>query len=288
MTNESTTTTPTPAAKPATNLVVGEIRPGKVIKALEYGVLVAIEGGPICLLHEGALTGGTHANRKARRASLEGKIKARQPEEVAVQVTSIRPPKEGDKSGRDRINVSERAIQESDILSQLKACTETEAGSIVVGVVKELRPYGALIECTEGPAKGYSMMLHASEVPGDRAQRDAFIASLTVGTPVEAEVLRIEDPADEKFDLRIGLTLVAATRREMSEALGDTDRVYRGKAGKGDKGGIRVEFGNMDNPMVGILPSAEMPAATKFGDTVRVRIARTEGDTIILTRKGIK
>src|SRR5579883_937830 len=161
-----------PAKGPA--LVVGQILSGKINKVLEYGALVDLDNGPTTLMNTEAMSGGTFDNRKARRDTLK------RGDEVAVEVLRIRPPKPGTKQWR--INVSERVLQERAIREQLHGGTDTEPGSIVVGKVKELKDYGVLIEATEGPAIGYSCLLHAVEVSlGDRDERDNFLEALEVG-----------------------------------------------------------------------------------------------------------
>jgi ribosomal protein S1 len=187
-----------------------------------------------------------------------------------------------------RIRVSERTIQDRTVLDALKGGTDEEAGSSVNVMVKEVRKDFVLVEIVDGPAAGYQAILHAINVPGsDRKSRDGWIACCKVGDPLKAEVLSCAPAEDPRFDLRIALTLTAEAARQTKKALADTGRVYKGTAGRSKEGGIEVEFGPSDAPMRGILPSHEVPSATKTGNSVRVRIASIAGDRITLTRKGI-
>jgi ribosomal protein S1 len=280
MTNATTTNTTT-ASTPTTNLVVGQIVTGVVHKALDYGVLVKV-GDEMTLLKDDQFSGGTHANRKARRKAAALKT------EITVEVVDIKPPAEGDKSNRMRIRVSERTLQDSAVLAALRGCTETEAGSTVEVTVKDVRKDYVLCAIADGAATGYQAILHAVNVPGStRPQRDQFVADCKVGDAFTAEVLSINPDKDPRRDLNIALTLVAESARTTKAALSDTSKTYKGTAGRQKDGGLEVEFGPSDSPMRGILPNHEVPAATKTGMSVKVRIASVNGDRITLTRKGV-
>lgn len=280
MTNATTTTTTT-ASTPSTNLVVGQIVSGVVHKVLDYGVLVKV-GEEMTLLKDDQVSGGTHPNRKARRKALAPKT------ELTVEVIDIKPPVDGDKLNRMRIRVSERTLQDAAVLDALRGCSEDEAGSEVEVTVKDVRKDYILVTIADGPATGYQAILHAINVPGsDRKQRDQFVADRKVGETFTAEVLSVAPDKDPRRDLNIALTLVAANARATKQALSDTSKTYKGTAGRSKDGGIEVEFGPSDAPLRGILPSHEVPGATKTGMSVKVRIARIDGDRITLTRKGV-
>lgn len=277
MTNTNTTTT----ATASTNLVEGQLVAGTIHKLLEYGVLVKV-GDEMTLLKDDQFPGGTHANRKTNRKA------AKVGDEVAVEVVDIRPPAAGDKNNRMRIRVSQRTIQDRTVLEGLMGGTDEQAGSIVNVVVKEVRKDYVLVEITDGVAAGYQGILHAIHAPGsDRKARDRYIADCKVGEAITAEVLHCQPAEDSRFDLRIALTLTAEATRATKRALSDTSRVYKGTAGRSRDGGVEVEFGSSDAPMVGILPAGEVPGATKKGMSVRVRIASIDGDRITLTRRGV-
>lgn len=274
----STTTVPTTT----TNLVVGQVLAGTVTKKFDYGVLVKLgETGVVGLAHIGELAGGSHGNRKKRLAAINVG------DELAVEVIAIKPPKEGEK--KDRIALSEKAIQDRSVRESLQVASATSAGTTVSGVVTKVYDYGRLVEIVEGPAKGYSALLHAREVVGaTREARDAAIAELNIGDTVVAEVLKVEEPKEAGQDLRIGLTQRAGAEREANNRLASDNKVHKGVALKKETGGMLVEFGPANAPMVGLLPSSEVPSSVEPGSSVRVRIASVNGDKIVLTRHGIK
>ncbi len=283
MTNATTTTTTT-ATTPSTNLVVGQIVTGVVHKALDYGVLVKV-GDEMTLLKDDQFSGGTHSNRKARRKAAALKT------EITVEVIDIKAPAEGDKSNRMRIRVSERTLQDAGVLAALKGCSEDEVGSTVDVTVKEVRKDFALVTIADGAAAGYQAILHAINVPGsDRSSRDRFIANLSVGDAITAEVLSIRPDADPRKDLNIALTLVAETKRANQAALESTladNRAKLGTLGKSVGNFVEVTFGPSNAPIVGYLPSNEVPPAARSVGRCKVKIAGTDGDRIILTRRGM-
>jgi ribosomal protein S1 len=275
------TTTATPALLP-TKLTEGQIVCGKIAKFLDYGVTVVIDGER-ALLKDDQFGGGSNSNRRVNRKT------AKIGDEIAVEVSSIRPPAADDKSKvkSNRIRVSQRSIQDNIVLEALKPATDTEEGTILTGRIHEVRKDFALVELTEGPAAGYLAILHALHVPGSgRPDRDAYIDSLKarVGEIISGECLHCDRAKEAHIDLRIGMTLVAEARRSTRAALSDTSKKYKGKPGRNCPGGIEVTFGPSDAPMVGILPSHEMPS--NMGPSVWVKIASQSGDRIMLTRKG--
>lgn len=213
---ESTTTVAeTPVVKSdelteANGFVVGQIVPAKVAAKLSYGVLVNLnDTNTSALLHVDEMAGGTFFARSQRNKDIA------KGDEVAVEVSSIRPPKDGDKRGRVRISVSEKSIQDRSVVESLPE------GTTVVGTVKEARRDFVLINITEGPAAGRIGLCHATEVPGKgRKQRDSFVAGLTAGQELTSEVISIE-PAQKKGDLRIGLTLIGDERRNRAQMVED-------------------------------------------------------------------
>lgn len=282
MSNETTSPTTASTTTTKTNLVVGQIVAGTVTKKFDYGCLVKIgDTGDVGLAHIGELAGGSHGNRKKRLAEIEvGK-------DIAVEVIAIKPPKAGEK--RERIALSEKAIQDRAVRDSLVVASAEGAGTTVTGIVTKVYEYGRLVEIVDGPAKGFSALLHAREVVGaSREARDAYIASLNVGDSITAEVLKVEEPKEAGQDLRIGLTQRAATERELNAKIVADGKVYKGTAVKNETGGMLVEFGPTGATMVGLLPANEVPSSVKPKSSVRVKIASIDGDTIVLTRHGIK
>ncbi|MGD9683664.1 MAG: hypothetical protein AB7W16_21065 [Candidatus Obscuribacterales bacterium] len=213
-------TEPTPAPSnemtEANGFVVGQIVPAKVTAKLSYGVLVALnDTNTSALLHVDEMAGGTFFARSQRNKEIAKGA------EVAVEVISIRPPKDGDKKGRARISVSEKTIQDRAVVESLTVGNDSTPGATVVGTVKEARKDFVLINITEGPAAGRIGLCHATEVPGKgRKQRDAYIAGLTAGQEVSCEVISVE-AAEKKGDLRIGLTMVGEERRSRAAMVND-------------------------------------------------------------------
>lgn len=280
MSNE--TTSPIASTTTTTSLVVGQVLPGTVTKKFDYGCLVKLgDTGVVGLVHIGELAGGSYGNRKKRLAAINVG------DELAVEVIAIKPPKAGEK--RDRIALSEKAIQDRTVRESLVVASASAAGTTVTGVVTKVYEYGRLVEITDGPAKGYSALLHAREVVGaTREERDAAIAALNPGDTVVAEVLKVEEPKEAGQDLRIGLTQRAAAERELNAQIVADGKVYKGTAIKNETGGMLVEFGPAGKTLVGLLPSSEVPASVKPKSSVRVKIASIDGDKIVLTRHGIK
>lgn len=211
---------PTPAPSnemtEANGFVVGQIVPAKVTAKLSYGVLVALnDTNTSALLHVDEMAGGTFFARSQRNKEIAKGA------EVAVEVISIRPPKDGDKKGRARISVSEKTIQDRAVIESLTVGNDSTPGATVVGTVKEARKDFVLVNITEGPAAGRIGLCHATEVPGKgRKQRDAYIAGLIAGQEVSCEVISVE-PAEKKGDLRIGLTMVGDERRSRAAMVND-------------------------------------------------------------------
>lgn len=283
-TTPAATVTTTPGLLP-TKLTIGQIVPAKVKEVKDYGVTCKVENETV-LLKADQFSGGSNGARRARLNA------CRPGDELAVEVVSIRPPAADDKRKvkTNRIQVSERSIQDACVLASVIACTETTVGSTLTGKVssKNLAKGFALVEITEGPATGYLAILHALNVPGaDRKARDRFIEQLEVGQTVSGECLHNVRAEEAHVDLRIGITLVAEAARTQKEVLADTSKVFKGTAGRSRDGGIEVVFGPSDAPMTGILPNHEVPNACKSGGSVRVKIASIVGDRITLTRKGI-
>lgn len=196
-------------------IVVGQIVPATVEKKLNFGVLVKLgENGPTGLCHTKELRGGSHHNRKVRFENLsEG-------DEIAVEVTQIRPPKDDDANGRHRISVSEKVIQDRDVVDGIICGTTEEPGTIVTGTVKEVRSDYVLVNITEGPAAGFIGLLHATKVPGaSREERDAKIASYSTGDEIAAEAIEVKPR--KKGDLEISLSLAAAEQRDRVQSILD-------------------------------------------------------------------
>ncbi len=280
----ATTTNTTPGLLP-TKLTIGQIVPAKVKEVKDYGVTAKVDNETV-LLKADQFSGGCNGARRARLAA------CRPGDELAVEVVSIRPPAADDKRKvkTNRIQVSERSIQDACVLATVLAATESAPGTTLTGKVssKNLVKGFALLEITEGPAAGYLAILHALNVPGaDRKARDRFIEQLEIGEIVTGECLHCVRAEEAHVDLRIGITLVAEAARATQEALADTSKVFKGTAGRSRDGGIEVVFGPSDAPMTGILPNHEVPHACKNGGSVRVKIANVSGDRITLTRKGI-
>lgn len=196
-------------------IVVGQIVPATVEKKLNFGVLVKLgENGPTGLCHTKELRGGSHHNRKVRFENLnEG-------DEIAVEVTQIRPPKDGDANGRHRISVSEKVIQDRDVVEGIICGTTEQSGTIVTGTVKEVRSDYVLVNITEGPAAGFIGLLHATKVTGaSREERDAKIASYSTGDEITAEAIEVKPR--KKGDLEISLSLAASDQRDRVQAILD-------------------------------------------------------------------
>ncbi|MBX9670085.1 MAG: hypothetical protein K2X93_20970 [Candidatus Obscuribacterales bacterium] len=281
-TDETTTLTPTAAptaVKPAATSTLfadGQRVAGKVKRDLGYAFLVKLEAGPTALLKYDQLSGGTNGKRQERRKTL--KIG----EDVAIEILASLPAKEDDKLNRPRIRVSERKIQEENILASLKSATDTEAGTIVEVRVTEVRDDYLLTEILDGDAKGCQAILHALRVPGDnRGERDEFIASKTKGDVLTAEVLHCKRSPKKHEDLQIALTLVGEAEREELRQLAAIDRtiIFRGQACRSVEGGIEVRF----DGLVGLLPANEIHSTSR-GDNVKVKVKDVQGRKIILTR----
>nr|MDZ4837439.1 hypothetical protein [Candidatus Melainabacteria bacterium] len=271
-----------PALLP-TKLITGQIVAAQIKEKKDYGVTVKIDG-ETALLKADQFAGGCNPGRRAAFSN------AKVGDELAVEVVSIRPPSADDKRKvkSNRVQVSQRSIQDACVLANLVTATDTTEGTILTGRVKEVRKDFALIELTEGAAAGYLAILHALHVPGaDRKIRDRFIETLKVGDVVTGECLKCDKLPEAHVDLRIAITLTAEASRTTKAALQDTTKVYKGTAGRSRDGGIEVVFGPSDAPMTGILPNHEVPHATKNGGSVRVKIASISGDRITLTRKGV-
>lgn len=283
MTTSDDNTTPAPAGKTAatTSLFAdGQRVAGKVKRDLSYAFLIKLEAGPTALLKYDQLSGGTNGKRQERRKTL--KIG----EDVAVEILASLPPKPDDKLNRQRIRVSERKIQEENILAALKGATDTEAGTIVQVRVTEVRDDYLLTEILDGDALGCQAILHALRVPGaNRGERDDFIAGKAKGDVLTAEVLHCRRSPKKHEDLQIALTLVAEAEREEIRALAELDRevIWKGQAGRSIEGGLEVRF----EGLVGLLPGNEVPHGTSRGDHVKVKIKNVEGRKITLTRAGI-
>ena len=280
------TTATATANKPAANpnaVVEGQRVPGKVTQLLQGGfaVLVQIGGqnGPTGLLHKDAMDGGTHAGRKDNLAKL---VKG---SEVMVEVVRIRPSKgPDDNRGRDRYDLSIKTIQEADILDNVIPMSDDQPGTKLNCVFDRLNAEKgfALLKVTDGPAKGYLVLLHATDCP----HRDDTLAELerNAGQNVTVEVKALERPPQEKDDLRIKVTLLGDARRSAQAALSDTTKVYQGKATRRAGDGMEISFGPIENPLTGILPGSKVPASLAIGGTVKVRIASTTGGRITLDR----
>lgn len=280
----TTTTTTTPALLP-TKLTVGQIVPVKVKEVKDYGVTVKTEGGETALLKADQFSGGCNPNRRRKFTA------TRPGDELAVEVTSIRPPAADDKRKvkTNRVQVSERSIQDAFVLANVVPATETTAGTLLTGkaVSKNLAKGFVLVELTSGPAAGYLAILPAPYIASDRQARDRFIEQLEIGAEITGECLHCCRAEEAHVDLRIGITLIAEATRNAKEVLADTSKVYKGKVGRNRDGGVEVVFGPSDAPMTGILPLGELPAAAKSGGALRVKIASVVGDRINLTRRGV-
>lgn len=194
-------------------IVVGQILPATVAKKLNFGVLVKLgDNGPTALCHTKELRGGSHHNRKVRFESLKDG------DEIAVEVTSIRPPKDGDSNNRHRISVSEKVIQDRDVVENIVCGTADESGTMVTGTVKEVRSDYVLVNVTEGIATGFIGLLHATKVSGSsREERDAKIASYKPGDEITAEAIEVKPR--KKGDLEISLSLAATEQRDKVQSI---------------------------------------------------------------------
>lgn len=286
------TETPAPSNEitEANGFVVGQIVPAKVTAKLSYGVLVALnDTNTSALLHVDEMAGGTFFARSSRNKEIAKGA------EVAVEVISIRPPKDGDKKGRARISVSEKTIQDRAVVESLTVGNDSTPGATVVGTVKEARKDFVLVNITEGPAAGRIGLCHATEVPGKgRKQRDAYIAGLTAGQEVSCEVISVE-PAEKKGDLRIGLTMVGDERRSRAAMVNDLASASESNSipVSGQVIDIR-EYGAIvkisDGPAAGyrgLLHPRQVPGRTKedrdayiaslnVGDTIEADIIKAE------------
>ncbi|MBI1271773.1 hypothetical protein GC174_15215 [bacterium] len=200
----------------SSKITVGCVYTGRVEKKLEYGLLVRLpdEKRSVAFLSMKELRGGTHQNRKERHQAIETGVS------VEVEVTKYRPADlDNDRNKASRVEVSEKVIQEREILDKLVIGSSSDAGTVIRGTVREVRDDYALIDIAEGPALGMIALLHASQFPGDsRQERDQKLASLSVGDAVEAEVYRIRNR--KKGDLEIALSFSMMERRaKMDEIL---------------------------------------------------------------------
>ena len=303
--NENTTTTTTTTAAKSAN--VGDVFQDAIVAVVQpFGALVDLPGTTVRgLLHKDQFPGGCNPSRKARL----GVIKVG--DKVPVKVLKVKGPKQGDAKGRDRYDLSARVLQEENVLASLKPATKTDAGTeLCVTVYKVDGERGfALATVDDGVAEGYLTLLHASEMspagagPEKRAERDANLAALQVGDKLTVEVKSVSLPKESGKDLDIKVSQNAAERRtfkseQPTERRGNkpavntadapTDgRTWKGQAIRPVSGGMEVAFGPMEAPFKGILPSDEVPGATKKGDAVRVKVKSSEGGVTILTRKGV-
>ncbi len=292
--NTAATTATTAAASNGSNQVVkGQIIAGKVTKLLNGGFACLVElgnTGITGLLHKDQMDGGTHPGRKTNFGELKVGT------EVCVEVYDVRPSTgPNDNRGRDKYDLSLKTIQEAAVLAELKPMTADAEGTKLTTVFDRLNAEGgyALLRVTEGPAKGYLVLLHAT----DCAKRDETLDELANSgdRPIIVEVKSIEQPKARKDDLRIKVTTLGDARRAQQKVLTDTTKVYKGTATRRTNGGVEVEFGPADAPMTGILPSGEVPAGLQVGtqgkDGVRVKILSVgtgQRGGIVLTRQGIK
>jgi small subunit ribosomal protein S1 len=112
---------------------------------------------------------------------------------------------EADRRGVNLV-VSRRALLEEE--AKAKAAVTREkliVGAVLPGVVTAIKDFGAFVDLG-----GLEGMLPASELGFSRGQRPSEV--LTVGQPLEVQVLRIEKSTDPKRGDRISLSLKALSR----------------------------------------------------------------------------
>lgn len=196
------------------DIVLGQIVPGKVVAKLPHALLVQLgENGPTAQLYKKQLSGGTHHNRKVRYDALNNG------DELAVEVTKIRPPKEDDARKRYRIDVSEKTIQDRSVQEGITCGTAGSAGTVITGEIRQVHKDYVRICVTDGVATGYNALLHATEVNlPTRSDRDAFIANYNVGDKVSAEAIEVKTPKNQ--DILIGLSLAVSSSREVLSLAG--------------------------------------------------------------------
>jgi len=195
---------------------------GKVSHVAKSYALIEIESaGKIGLLHVTEMRGGSRGARSARLAALQPGW------DVTVEVLKI----EGE-SGKERISLSERSIQDRCVQEEL------QPGQEVTGKVADVREYGAIVELeTPCVSTGLKALLHASQLPGPgRRERDEYLKRFKAGDAITAEVVSIEQRDGE---LRIGLSLVAAEQRKLKaeltgEGVGNAP-VYKGTSRAADR-----------------------------------------------------
>ena len=189
----------------------------KIVHKLPHALLGQPENGPTMQLYKKELAGGTHHNRKVRYDELKVG------DEVMVEVTKIRPPKEDDARKRFRFDVSERVIQDESVCDGIVCGTATQKGTEVTGVVVQVHKDYARVRVEGGVAAGFNALLHATEVNlPSRSERDAYIAGLSVGDTVTAEAIEVKTPKNQ--DILIGLSLAVSGSRDILSLAGSDDQ----------------------------------------------------------------
>ncbi len=167
---------------------------------------------------------------------------------------------ETDRRGANVV-LSRRALLEKDARARADVLrAKLVVGAVVPGVVTTLKDYGAFVDIG-----GIEGMLHVSEIGYSRTARPADV--LSVGQPLQVQILKIEKTDDPKRPERISLSLKSMAEDPWAEA------VQRFGPGTKAKGTVtRVEafgaFVELAPGLEGLLPIGEL------GDGKPLRHAR--------------
>jgi small subunit ribosomal protein S1 len=182
---------------------------------------------------------------------------------------------EADRRGVNLV-VSRRAILEEE-QKALAAVTREKliVGAVLPGVVTAIKDFGAFVDLG-----GIEGMLHVSELGFSRGQRPGEVLSL--GQPLEVQVLRIEKTTDPKRPERISLSLKSLSRDPWE----DVPTKYapgtklNGKVARAEAFGAFVE---LEPGVEGLVHISEL-GAERGGHSLRhAREAVKPGDTIEVT-----
>jgi small subunit ribosomal protein S1 len=181
--------------------------------------------------------------------------------------------------GRDNVVLSRRALLEEE---QRARAAETRArlqiGAVLRGTVSSLRDYGAFIDLG-----GIEGMLHVSEIGFARVAHPKDV--LSVGQPVEVQVLRIEKSDDARRPEKISLSLKSLEKDPWD---GAAERFPEGARLAGRV--VRVEafgaFVELQPGVEGLVHVSELGGA----NTKHLKHARQAvqvGDTVEVTVLGV-